>query len=278
MWKERVNALLTKTTGYQLQKAGRAAAAPQPTARPARPKTPKGGPKAAGGSRRRFPAHMDENAIRVIQRVRPRTMTGKEKLFGLILATRYLAENSVPGDFVECGVWRGGSMQAAALTLIEEGDTRRHLHLFDTYEGMSEPTEKDRRNDGKAASELLAEAETDRKVWAYAGLEDVQTGMAELDYPQDQIHFHQGMVEETIPDQAPETIAMLRLDTDWYESTRHELEHLYHRLSPGGVLILDDYGHWEGARLAAQEFMKEHGSRLVLLPLGSGRIAIKPWA
>jgi O-methyltransferase len=276
MWKERVNALLTKTTGYQLQKAGGAAAAPQPA--PARPKAPKSRPKPAGPRRPRFPAHMDENAIRVIQRVRPRTMTGKEKLFGLILATRYLAQNAVPGDFVECGVWRGGSMQAAALTLIEEGDTRRHLHLFDTYEGMSEPTEKDRRNDGKSASELLAEADKDRKVWAYAGLEDVQEGMAELDYPQDQIHFHQGMVEETIPDKAPETIAMLRLDTDWYESTRHELEHLYHRLSPGGVLILDDYGHWEGARLAAQEFMKEHGARLVLLPLGSGRIAIKPWA
>ena len=115
-------------------------------------------------------------------------------------------------------------------------------------------------------------------MWAYAGLEDVQEGMAELDYPQDRIHYHRGMVEETIPDRAPETIAMLRLDTDWYESTRHELEHLYDRLSPGGVLILDDYGHWEGARLAAQEFMKEHGSRLALLPLGSGRIAIKPWA
>jgi O-methyltransferase len=279
MWKERVNALLTKTTGYQLQKADAPAAPPPPGAAPGSEKAPK--EKSGGGSadkKRSFPAHYDENAIRVIERVTPRTMTGKEKLFGLILATRYLAENSVPGDFVECGVWRGGSMQAAALTLIEEGDTRRDLHLFDTFEGMSEPTEKDRRNDGKAASELLAGADKNRRVWAFAGLEDVKEGMAELDYPQDQIHFHRGMVEETIPEKAPGTIAMLRLDTDWYESTRHELEHLYDRLSPGGVLILDDYGHWEGARLAAQEFMKEHGSRLALLPLGSGRIAIKPWA
>jgi O-methyltransferase len=101
--------------------------------------------------------------------------------------------------------------------------------------------------------------------------------MAELDYPQEQIHFHKGKVEETIPSEAPETIALLRLDTDWYESTKHELEHLYDRLSPGGILIIDDYGHWEGARLATQEFMARSGGRLLLLPCGTGRIGVKPW-
>lgn len=254
MWKERVNALLTTTTGYHLQRVEESSATPPPPGMA--PGAVKGKAKSTGRGRR-FPAHYDENAIRIIERVTPRTMAGMEKLFGLILATRYLAQNSVPGDFVECGVWRGGSMQAAALALLEEGDTRRELHLFDTYEDVSEPTEKDRPT---------------------AGLEDVQEGMAELDYPQDRIHLHRGKIEETIPDKAPETIALLRLGTDRYEPTRHELEHLYQRLSPGGVLILDDYGHWEGARLAAQEFMKEHGSRLALLPLGSGRIAVKPWA
>jgi len=298
MWKERVNALLTKTTGYQLQKAADRPAGPPPPPPPPGP-TPgnvptsarAAAPAAGGGPKKRaaqkggpaprkaqrpLPAHYDEDAKRVIERVTPRTMTGREKLFGLILATRYVVENNVPGDFVECGVWRGGSMQAAALTLAESGDTTRHLHLFDTYEGMSQPSEKDRTNDGTPASHLLEVKVKDSHLWAVASLEDVQEGMAEIDYPQELIHFHQGMVEETVPRDAPGTIAMLRLDTDWYESTRHELEHLYDRLSPGGILIIDDYGHWEGARLATQEFMQERGSELLLLPLGTGRIAVKP--
>ena len=74
----------------------------------------------------------------------------------------------------------------------------------------------------------------------------------------------------------PDQIAILRLDTDWYESTRHELVTLYDRLSPGGVLIIDDYGSYQGARAAVEEFIEETGARLLLLPIGPGRIAVKP--
>jgi hypothetical protein len=85
-----------------------------------------------------------------------------------------------------------------------------------------------------------------------------------------------GKVEDTIPGHAPEQIAILRLDTDWYESTRHELEHLYPRLSSGGVLLLDDYGYWEGAREAVDEFLAQTGERLLLTRMASGRLAVKP--
>ncbi len=78
------------------------------------------------------------------------------------------------------------------------------------------------------------------------------------------------------PGQAPDRIAILRLDTDWYASTKHELEHLYERLSPGGVLILDDYGDWDGARKATDEFLTKTGEPLFLVPMASGRVAIKP--
>jgi O-methyltransferase len=84
-----------------------------------------------------------------------------------------------------------------------------------------------------------------------------------------------GLVEETVPDQAPSQISLVRLDTDWYESTKHELEHLYERLTPGGVLIIDDYDYWEGSRKAVDEFMAETGARLLLVPIDTGRIAIK---
>jgi hypothetical protein len=202
-------------------------------------------------------------------------MTTWNKLYGLVLATRYVAANDVPGAIVECGVWRGGSMQAAALTLLEQGRRDRDLHLFDTFEGMPPPTEEDRRHDGASAAELLQGAADTEPVWARASLDDVRAGMAETGYPEERIHYHVGLVEDTIPEQAPEQIAILRLDTDWYSSTKHELEHLFTRLSPGGVLILDDYGHWDGARKATDEFLAGLAEPLLLLPLSAGRIAVR---
>jgi hypothetical protein len=113
-------------------------------------------------------------------------------------------------------------------------------------------------------------------VWAVAGIDDVREGMAETGYPADRVHLHPGLVEDTVPEQAPDTIALLRLDTDWYSSTKHELEHLYTRLSPGGVLILDDYSDWEGARKATDDWLEATGEPLFLVPMGAGVIAVKP--
>jgi len=225
--------------------------------------------------RRAIPSHYDEAAARFIRQVRQRTMTDHAKLYGLVEATRYVARQNIPGAIVECGVWRGGSMQAVALALQEEGVIDRPLHLYDTFEGMPPPTDRDHRKNVSAA-ELLATHEKGHRVWAVAGLDDVQEAMREVGYPTEMIHFHQGLVEETIPADAPEQIALLRLDTDWYDSTKHELEHLYDRIVPGGVLILDDYGDWEGARDAADEFISARKEPLLLLPLGTGRLAVKP--
>ncbi|MFD0856966.1 TylF/MycF/NovP-related O-methyltransferase, partial [Actinomadura adrarensis] len=113
-------------------------------------------------------------------------------------------------------------------------------------------------------------------VWAHASLEDVRQGFEQVPYPADRVHFVRGPVEETVPGHAPEQIALLRLDTDWYESTRHELDHLYPRLVSGGVLILDDYGYWKGARKATDEFLERTGERLLLTRINTGRIAVKP--
>jgi O-methyltransferase len=239
VWKRAITSALRSVTGYELQRVGRGS-----------------GPVAV--------------------EVKPRTMTSNEKLYALVQAARYVVQHDIPGDIVECGVWRGGSMQAVALTLLEQGATDRHLHLFDTFEGMPPPTEKDRRYDDVAAERLLATHERDSTLWAIAGVDEVQAAMREVDYPPSLIHFHKGLVEHTIPAQAPDQISILRLDTDWYESTRHELEHLYDRLSPGGVLIIDDYGYWAGARMATEAFLEQTGEPLLMLPLSTGRIAVKP--
>jgi O-methyltransferase len=221
---------------------------------------------------------IDEEARRIIGPVLPRTMSGTAKLFGVIEALRYIDRAKVPGAVVECGVWRGGSMQAAALTLLECHDTERELHLFDTFEGMPPPSDVDVRfKDGQTAEELMQTSDKDAAIWAIAGLDDVKQGMAETSYPAEKIFYHRGRVEETIPDQAPDQIALLRLDTDWYESTRHELDHLYDLLSPGGILIIDDYRYWEGSYRATHEWLDETGEPLFLVPMGPAGVAVKPF-
>ena len=191
--KRLVNAGLAKA-GYAIVRRDRVAAlASRQVAPPPPPPRPRG-----------RPGHVDAAAQRTIEAVRPRTMTSEHKLFALIVATRYVVDHGIPGAIVECGVWRGGSQQAVAYTLLERGVTDRDLHLFDTFEGMTEPGEKDVRHDGRPAAELLERSDRTTKVWAVAGLDDVRAGMAETGYPAERVHFHPGPVEDTIPGAAPD--------------------------------------------------------------------------
>ena len=187
-------------------------------------------------------------------RVAPYTLTGLDRRASLLQAVEHIVRRGIAGDIVECGVWRGGSMMAVALALIARGDTSRDLYLYDTFEGMSEPTAADQSHGGEAASAQLARTARGAGVWCAAGLDDVQANLGSTGYPRERLHFVQGKVEDTIPQTLPGRIALLRLDTDWYESTRHELRHLYPRLQSQGLLIIDDYGHWQGARQAVDEY------------------------
>lgn len=223
-----------------------------------------------------FPRDFDESMIELFRYVKPFTMTSKERVFALHESVKYIVEHNIPGDIVECGVWKGGSMMAVARTLMENRSTDRKLYLFDTFEGMTEPTEFDRNYKGEVASDFLEILNREGLKWAYCPLEEVKRSMRLTGYNESNVCYVKGRVEETIPAFAPERIALLRLDTDWYESTYHELVHLYPRLSVGGVLIVDDYGHWEGARRAVDQFMKEQNLKLLLHRIDySGRMCVK---
>ena len=225
-----------------------------------------------------LPADFDPVHREIYQKVQDRTMTSPERIYSLIEAVKYIGRNKIPGAIVECGVWKGGSMMAAAEALRLQGDMTRELFLYDTFEGMPEPGELDKTRGGEAAIGLLAnDADKEKNlVWAYSTLEMVQQGMNAIGYPQQRIHYVRGKVEDTIPATLPGEIALLRLDTDWYESTRHELLHLFPLLSKGGVLILDDYGHWQGARAAVDEYFDQHPQPILLNRIDeTGRIAIK---
>lgn len=219
----------------------------------------------------------------IIERVRPYTMTTDERLVALIDSVRYLAQRGVSGDFAECGVWRGGSVMAMLLALMEHEDTEREVYLFDTFEGMTKPGPLDVSRFQRPALQSWEQATVrERRPWEQwfqpelSGLEAVRRNALGTGYPNEQLHFVAGPVEETLPGGAPEELALLRLDTDWYESTRHELRHLYPRLTTGGVLIIDDYGHWEGCRRAVDEYFCEHPPAPLLHRIDyTGRIAIK---
>jgi O-methyltransferase len=225
-----------------------------------------------------FPKDFEDDCITTIEKVKPFTMTSKERLYALCEAVKYVVRNNIPGDIVECGVWKGGSMMAIANTLITLKDESKNLYLFDTFDGMSEPTDKDIAINGSSAEYLMTveKKEEDLSLWCYSPIEDVKSNVHSIGYPSNKIHFIQGKVENTIPEQSPSNISLLRLDTDWYESTHHEMVHLFPRLSFGGVLIIDDYGWWEGARKAVDEYIYENNIQILLNRIDyTGRIGIK---
>ena len=203
-------------------------------------------------------------------------MTTPSRVYALTRAVEYVIAGRIPGSFVECGVWKGGSMMAVALTLLRLGVTDRPLYLYDTFEGMTDPGAEDVRHSGETASALLETLPRSSNEWAYAGIEEVRAAMSGVGYPEERIHLVQGPVEDTLPAHAPDEIALLRLDTDWYASTRHELEHLYPRLAPRGVLLVDDYGYWRGQRQAVDEYLAENEIALLLNRIDpAARIAVK---
>lgn len=220
----------------------------------------------------------DAQARADILRVRPYTMTSLERLWAMYAAVRHVSEAGLEGDIVECGVWRGGNLILAGLGCQRFG-LDRTIYGFDTYAGMSEPTDKDVTFSGASAwGKFRNRKRADHVDWCYASLDEVRANVA-ANTSYGNYRLIPGKCEETLKDPAnlPDKICVLRLDTDWYESTRAELEVLYPRLVPGGVLILDDYGHWGGAREATDEYFS--GKPVFMSRIDyTGRLMLKPAA
>ena len=203
-----------------------------------------------------IPNGATDREIAIINKYRDFSGANPSRLYSLVNAVNYVDENEILGDIVECGVFRGvNPMMVKELRMGRS--QKRLIHLFDTFEGMTEPTSHDVRYDGTSASAMLKGKENLRKsVLSYCSIDGVKSNFARHGLDLLDTVFVKGRVEDTLRDATnlPDKIAVLRLDTDWYESTKIELEVLYPRLVPGGVIIIDDYGYWRGSRQAVDEF------------------------
>jgi O-methyltransferase len=210
-------------------------------------------------------ADMEPAFLPIYAASRPFTMGTTERLYALFKAVEHVEARGVEGAIVECGVWRGGSAMCCALALRALASTERALYLYDTFTGMAEPGPRDTDFRGRSAHDIWRRS-TQGSVtdWCLASEDEARANVLSTGYPAERMTIVAGRVEETIPAVAPDKIAVLRLDTDWYDSTRHELVHLFPRLSAGGVLIVDDYGYWRGAREATDEYLRDVGAGLLL--------------
>ena len=228
---------------------------------------------------KRFPVEMTEADKRVFHYVRSKGLSSasSERLFATIMACRYVVDCNVAGDFVECGVWRGGNSVIAAGVFKAMASSKR-VWLFDTFAGMTAPTDVDVNFRGESANaKFPSTRKGDHSEWCYAPVDEVRANFATFGVLDERVVFVKGDVAETLTHAAdlPAAISVLRLDTDWYESTRAELEALYPRLSRGGVLIIDDYGHWGGARKAVDEYFTRRDRPFLQYIDQTARIGVK---
>ncbi len=225
-----------------------------------------------------YPPDFSDINIEICEAVKPFTMTSAERVNTLIDAVRYVVANKIDGAMVECGVWKGGSTMAMMLALKKLGDENRDFFLYDTFTGMTSPTNVDVSFQGvKAVKEFSKRKKSvSASNWCFSSLDEVKRNTFSTDYNKDKIYFIQGKVEDTIPENIPQKIALLRLDTDWYESTKHELTYLFPLLQPRGVLIIDDYGYWLGAKKAVDEYISNNNICILLNRIDeTGYIGIK---
>ncbi len=180
------------------------------------------------------------------------SMIGDARMACNLQSIETIEANQIEGDVVEIGVWRGGSILSMILKYETYGRQDRHFYLYDTFSGMTAPSNLDRDNRNRTAA-LMMSLPSVRCVAPYSVVKSNLDRHTQYPY----IHYVPGDIckTKTFP---PNKIALLRLDTDWYESTKAELEMFYPLVQTKGIVVIDDYGHWKGCKRAVDEFLARH--------------------
>lgn len=183
------------------------------------------------------------------------TMTSTQNLAFTSWACRQIATRGVDGDFVEVGTWRGGHGIIAHHT-FESCQSKRHIVLADTFDGMLGESDLDRNlRTGLTAAEWMDDFNRGKK-WNPTNQMQVARNLRETGVPDDRFTLLGGDIRKMKIEQFPSKIAILRVDVDWYQPTRSCLELLAPLVSPGGIIIVDDYGSWAGAKQAVDEYLE----------------------
>jgi O-methyltransferase len=206
-----------------------------------------------------MPVEANEFERNIINECGKFSMTGSVRMWALIQSMKHVRCNNINGAFVECGVWKGGNL-ALMHRFCDYYKIEKTVLGYDTFEGMPEATSEDINLHGIYASDEMnntPKSENAHNIHAYVGLQQVEKNLKSLNCHHG-IQLIKGRVEDTlmIPENLPTEISILRLDTDWYDSTKIELEVLFPRLARGGILIIDDYGHFKGAQKAVDEYFR----------------------
>ncbi len=205
---------------------------------------------------------IDEINKKLINSIDEYSLTPLVRRWTLIKSLHYINKDMIEGDIVECGIWRGGNLfLAKKIQDTYYKDIKRSLYGYDTFEGMPEPST----HDGLRVNKVYQEFKRRNEPWTKASLEDVISSSKKLFSNTDDLIFVKGKVENTLVEKnnLPEKISLLRLDTDFYESTKIELETFYPLLSKRGVLIIDDYGDFPGCRKAVDEYFLDRNVLMV---------------
>lgn len=229
---------------------------------------------------RQYPIELEEDEKNFIEFISKNelSMCSKEKLVSTLLSCKNVVKNNISGDFVECGVWRGGNSLIAAF-IFNKYQSNKKIYLFDTFEGMTPPTEDEFHLLSKKKSINTFQEYKNKSIqWCGASIDEVKKNFKNLNLLNENIIFIKGDVSQTLMkyNKNIQKISVLRLDTDFYESTKIELKYLYPKVETSGLIILDDYGHWSGSKKAVDEFFEVNNIHPFLIPIDyAARIMIK---
>jgi len=184
--------------------------------------------------------------------VQPYSITSRERIYGLYECLEEIRKNEIKGDIVECGIYTGGNILGICEYLNYYNIIDVTVWGYDTFTGMTKPSALDVDCSGKKADDIF------QQVKCECSYDFVINLLKKTNFSKDKIKLIIGDVLKTLNEDTPNKISLLRLDTDWYESTKKELEILYPKLVNGGFLIVDDFGHWQGSKKATEEYFNNN--------------------
>jgi O-methyltransferase len=198
------------------------------------------------------PERQSVRLARLILQVKPRfTMVKNINLINLYQLVREANRLRLEGDIVECGVWNGGSAAVMAVACIDDESQmkQRTFWLFDSFQGLPAPGERD----GNVEKDMYFAG------WNKGEIAKVKRIFDQVGVPPGQLRIIPGWFEATLKSAHVQNIAVLHVDADWYDSVKEVLDTFYDKVVPGGFVVLDDYGLWQGCRQAMTDFFAERG-------------------